>query len=269
MEFDGKKVRDEIIKGIADDLARTDRKPILAEFLIGHDPVSTKYAELKKKMAEKAGITFNIYKFEEKDSESDALECINYLNNDEEVDGIMIQIPVPEGFDRDKLISAISPTKDVDGLRYCLGVESDFRPPVVMAILEAIKYPGFSIQDSDKKIVVIGNGFLVGNPLARVLAENNIKADVIDSTKMLNSESLILNSDLIISATGKSGIIKPEMIKDDVILIDAGTAEENGELVGDIDPLCYKKAAFYTPVPGGIGPVTIAMLFQNLTRDKK
>lgn len=282
MQFDGKKIRDEILKGLADKIVLMKQKPILAEILIGSDPVSKQYAELKKKMAEKTGIIFNIYTFSDKNDEQEITECIDFLNCDEEVNGIMIQIPVAKKFDRDKLISAISSEKDVDGLRFCLGIDSKFKPPVVLAILEALfranvisterEASGEILKNSqdlsaiardDKKIAIVGKGFLVGSPLIRALSELGVAVDAFDRK---NNEAMkqLNNYDVIVSATGKAGIIKPEMIKEGVVLIDAGTAEENGELKGDIDPKCYKKASYYTPVPGGIGPVTVAMLFQNL-----
>jgi len=283
--FDGKKIRDEILKDLADRIVLISHHPILAEILIGDDSVSKQYAELKKKMAEKTGIIFNIYTFSDKDSEEEIVQCIEFLNFDDEVNGIMVQIPVPKKFNRDRLISAISSKKDVDGLRFCLGLESEFKPPVVLAIVEALNHSDvistepkasgeISSKDlsalgkprsrDDKKVVIVGKGFLVGNPLTRELKKQGVKFESIDSSNMHNSELIIHNSDIIISATGKAGIIKPEMIKEGVILIDAGTAEENGEQKGDIDPKCYKKASYYTPVPGGIGPVTVAMLFKNL-----
>jgi methylenetetrahydrofolate dehydrogenase (NADP+)/methenyltetrahydrofolate cyclohydrolase len=271
--FDGKQIRDEILKSVAEKVVEMERKPNLAEFLIGDDIISTKYADLKMKMATKTGSHFSLYKFDDKDSMDDVLEAIHFLNTDEETDGIMIQIPVPAKFDRDKLISAIDAKKDVDGLRYCLGLDSDFKPPVVLAILEAVKRSGVDLKTA--KIVMIGHGFLVGKPLARVLREQNIVPLVIlnevknltDNTRSFaDAQDDILNADIIISAVGKAGLIKPEMVKEGVVLIDAGTAEDNGELKGDIDPEAYKKASYYTPVPGGIGPVTIAKLLENLAK---
>ena len=179
----------------------------------------------------------------------------------------MIQIPIPKKFDRNKLIGKISPAKDVDGLRFCAGLDSKFKPPVVLSVLEAIKRAELGIKNKelgDLKIALIGHGFLVGFPLARVLKED--KVDFIISPHLASprgGEGLRV-ADIIISATGSPNLIKPEMVKDGVVLIDAGTAEENGELRGDIDPECYDKASYYTPVPGGIGPVTVAMLLQNL-----
>jgi methylenetetrahydrofolate dehydrogenase (NADP+)/methenyltetrahydrofolate cyclohydrolase len=262
--FDGKNVREEILGDLADKVSKMKRRPTIAVFLIGDDTVSAKYGEIKQKVANKIGIDFCLYKFEDDDTQEDAIKAIEYLNNDPETDGIMIQIPVPKKFDRDLLISKISPEKDVDGLRYCAEIKSDFRPPVVLSILEAIKRSGIEI-DNKTKIALIGCGFLVGAPLLRSLKEDYKDSDLIAACgKGGDVENMTKDADIVISATGSAKIIKSEMVKEGAILIDAGTAEENGELIGDIDTEAYKKASYYTPVPGGIGPVTVAMLFKNL-----
>jgi methylenetetrahydrofolate dehydrogenase (NADP+)/methenyltetrahydrofolate cyclohydrolase len=133
-----------------------------------------------------------------------------------------------------------------------------------LAILEAIKRSEIRIDDKTK-IAQIGSGFLVGSPLQKCLIEGFKSAELDIANKNKNNLSeIVKDADIVISATGSPKLIKEDMIKDGVVLIDAGTAEENGNLVGDIDPEAYKKARYYTPVPGGIGPVTIAMLFKNV-----
>jgi methylenetetrahydrofolate dehydrogenase (NADP+)/methenyltetrahydrofolate cyclohydrolase len=224
-------------------------------------------------------VQFNLYKFDEQNTEDEILECIKFLNIDPETRGIMMQIPILEKFDRDRLIAAISREKDIDGLRFCVGLESSYRPPVVLAVLEAIMRSGKKI-DEKTKVVMLGRGFLVGAPLLKTFKENGIDPVVIGSegnkaeegkipafTGMTEkAEDDIKKADIIISAVGKAGMIKERMVKEGVILIDAGTAEQNGALVGDIDPEAYKKSLYYTPVPGGIGPVTVSMLFRNLLK---
>ncbi len=262
--FDGKKIRDEILSDLANKIVTMKRKPTMAVFLIGDNPICRQYVELKKKMAEKTGIQFCLYTFGEKDSEEEIIEAINYLNNDPETDGIMIQIPLPKVFSREKLIAKISPDKDIDGLRFCAGLDSKFKPPVVLAILEAIKRSGARINEKTK-IAQVGLGFLVGSPLQKCLIEDFKEADLRVVNKGKNDlVETIKDADIIISATGSPKLIKENMVKDGVVLIDAGTAEENGDFIGDIDPEAYEKSRYYTPVPGGIGPVTIAMLFKNV-----
>ena len=262
--FDGKNIRDEILNNLANRVVDMERKPTMAVFLIGDNPICKQYVELKKKMAEKTGILFCLYSFDEKDSEEEIMSAIDFLNNDSETDGIMIQIPLPKAFDRQKLIEKISPDKDIDGLRFCAGLDSKFKPPVVLAILEAIKRSETRLN-SKTKIAQIGAGFLVGAPLKKCLTQDfeSVDLKMVDKNKNDLVET-IKDADIIISATGMPKLVKEEMVKEGVVLIDAGTAEENGNLIGDIDPEAYKKARYYTPVPGGIGPVTIAMLFKNV-----
>lgn len=249
---------------LASKVAKMESKPVLAEFLIGTNPVNAKYAELKQKIAEKIGVNFCLYKFDEKDTQAEIIAAIEFLNTDPETSGIMIQIPIPKKFDRDELIGKISPAKDVDGLRFCANLDSDFKPPVVLSILEAIERSGRDVKTS--KVALIGHGFLVGQPLERALREVKSEKRKAESIKVFESKDNleIFDCDIVISATGSPNLIKPEMVKEGVVLIDAGTAEENGELRGDIDPEAYAKASYYTPVPGGIGPVTVAMLLKNL-----
>lgn len=261
--FDGKKIRDEIIKELAEKVVAMDQKPIFAVLLLSDDPVCASYVELKKKMAEKIGVTFNIYKFNDIDSEDDIVNCIHFLDCDEEVAGVMIQIPVSKKFNGNRLIEAISEDKDVDGLRYCLELNSNFKPPVVLSILRAIEESGRKLEDS--KVVIIGHGFLVGSPLERTI-KYKAKELVVVNSQTQDLAKITKTADILISAVGAGQIIKPEMIKEGAVLIDAGTTEMSGSLVGDIDPESYKKASFYTPVPGGIGPVTAAMLFKNLIK---
>ena len=260
--FNGTEIRDEILLGLRRKIVDSGRTIQLAILLIGDDPVCRKYVELKKKYADKLDICFSLYQFDSSNTEAEIESTIEFLNKDTEVNGIMIQIPIEKKFNRDNLIRKIAPEKDIDGLRFCLNLKSDFRPPVVLAILEALKRSKVLLQD--KKILIVGRGFLVGDPTARALKESGYEVMVADSsTKDLSI--LTRSASVIISAVGQAGMIKNDMINPDTVLIDAGTAEQNGTLVGDIDPLAFKEAAYYTPVPGGIGPVTIAKLFENLT----
>jgi methylenetetrahydrofolate dehydrogenase (NADP+)/methenyltetrahydrofolate cyclohydrolase len=175
----------------------------------------------------------------------------------------MIQIPVPHTFDRDALITAITPEKDIDGLRYCLGIQSRFIPPVILSILQAIDQANLNLHSSN--IVIIGKGFLVGSPLQRYFKDNGITYTAADS-KTVDLRSITSQADLVISAVGKANLITADMVRSGVTIIDAGTSEVNGQLKGDCEEQVYKKAAFYTPVPGSIGPLTVGILMKNVLR---
>ncbi len=261
--FDGRKIRDEILEELESKIEKMKKKPVLAVILIGGDPVSVAYIGLKKKLANKIGIDVNLNYFDENISQDEVTKTIKKLNDDENITGIMVQIPVPNDLNRDEIIKTIDSKKDVDGLRYCAGLDSDFPPPVIAAIDRAIKESNIDLENSNA--VIVGNGFLVGKPLARYLEGKINKLTVLDSNTEKTTK-LIKEADIIISAVGKPEIVKPEMIKDGVVLIDAGTSEVGGELKGDVDSAAYHKSSYYTPVPGGIGPVTVAMLLSNLVK---
>ena len=259
--FDGKKIREELLAELKREIEAKGYHPGLAVITIGDDPVCLKYVALKKKFADQIGIDFYEYTFGSNNSQDEIVGLIERLNSDEKINGIMIQMPILDKFNKQEIIKTISPSKDVDGLRFCCSFGSDFKPPVVLAILKAIKLSGQEL--SEKKTVVAGRGFLVGGPLIKSLEAEAKELIVVDSSTEKLTE-ITGSADILISAVGKAGIVKPEMIKEGVVLIDAGTAEVSGELKGDIDPLCYDKSSYYTPVPGGIGPVTVAMLMKNV-----
>ena len=266
IKFDGKKIRNEIIDKLQKEVAVLPKAPVLTVIWIGDDFASARYIEAKQRAAEKIGIHFDLIKYSDNAKLTDINKRIRELNADENVDGIMVQIPVPKNFDMIDIISEISPDKDIDGLRFCSHLNCSFNPPVTLSIMEAIKESGINLAES--KAVIIGKGFLVGDPIARLLRNKTEEIRIADrDTPYL--ATLTKDADIIISATGTANIIKPNMIKYGVVLIDAGTTELGGKLAGDIDPKCFNKAAYYTPVPGGIGPVTVAMLMSNVVRAAK
>lgn len=236
-------------------------KPTLAVIWIGDDFASARYIEAKQRAAEKIGIHFDTIKYSDKAELIEIKSKIKELNSDDSVTGIMVQVPVPAKFKLLDLLATIDQDKDIDGLRYCSKLTCNFRPPVTLSILEAIRQSGVSLISS--VVAVIGKGYLVGSPMERVL-EGKVKelrtADA--STPYLGT--ITKDADIIISATGQANLIKPNMIKKGVVLVDAGTTELGGKLAGDIDPKSHPLARYYTPVPGGIGPVTVAMLMANV-----
>ena len=291
--FDGRKTRDEILAEVKTKISKMEQRPGLAVICVGDNPVCSKYVSLKKKVADQLDVDFINFSFDIHNTQDEIIAKIKELNLDQKIDGIMIQMPVPENFDKFELVHAISAEKDVDGLRFCCSFKSKFKPPVVLAIMKAIEdslvcHSGLDPESSldsrfrgndkinkpeddknlsdclkDKEVVVVGRGFLVGWPLAQCLEEAMTGVIVADSTTK-NLEEITKTADILISAVGKHDIIKPEMIKAGVVLIDAGSSEEDNAISGNFAHECYTKASFYTPVPGGIGPLTVAMIFQNL-----
>lgn len=261
MEFKGKKIRDQILTDLAERVKKLKQKPVLAVVWVGEDFATARYIEAKQRVAENLGIHFDLYKYSAANKKAEIAQKIIQLNSDQSVNGIMIQLPLPKNIDSAELIALIDQNKDIDALRFCSGLSCSFRPPTVLAILEAIKESKADLKND--KVTVIGRGFLVGSPLVRTFDGKVANLRIADSSTP-HLGTIMLDADIVISAVGKPQIIKADMIKDGAILIDAGTSESKGSLSGDIDSGAYKKASFYTPVPGGIGPVTIAMLMRNL-----
>lgn len=260
MIFYGKPVAEKIYEKIEREVESLKAKPFLAIILVGSDPASLAYVHLKEKVAARLGFGFKIHHFLENVIQDELENLINILNNDDSVSGIVVQLPLPASIDTEKIIKKVDEKKDIDGL---LG---DFVAPTAQAILDILKY--YQIDLSQKKIVIVGHGRLVGQPLERILKSKNIEVIICDS-KTENLKDKTLQADILISATGVPGLILPEMVRSDAIVIDAGSSEANGRMVGDVAPVVYEKITDFTPNPGGVGPVTVAELFLNLVKATK
>jgi methylenetetrahydrofolate dehydrogenase (NADP+) / methenyltetrahydrofolate cyclohydrolase len=253
--IDGKKLADKILKEVENKAAKLDHKPGLAAILIGDNPASKMYLKLKEKACHKAGIDFHSYLLDSDCTEDKILHVIDFLNKDPEINGVLIQIPLPENFNTDKIIRAIDPAKDIDGFQ----PQSKFISPNILGIIELIKSTETGLKN--KKITILSNSKVFAEPFKTLLKESNI--NYLDSkSKKLN----LKDSDILIVAIGKSKFVKPEMIKKDAILIDVGINKLKNKTVGDIDPSCDKVASWRSPVPGGVGPMTVAMLLKNLLK---
>jgi len=267
--IDGKilaeKIKDKIAKEIYD-LKRP--RPNLAIILIGQRPDSELYVRLKEAEAKKVGIDTHLYKCAENTSEREILEMIRCLNEDNSVDAILVQLPMPAGIDADTIMLALDPIKDVDGfhpdnlaelLRSC-----NFKglmPPVFAVVLEILKSIDYEIKD--KKVCVVSNSDIFGKSLAHILTCQGAKAEAIKADDE-NLTERTRQTDVLISAAGKPEFIKKDMIKPDAVVIDIGIAKQGDKFVGDVDFEDVKeKAGYITPVPGGVGPLTIAMAFKN------
>ncbi len=259
--FDGRAFASQREKSLTRDVLRLKRKgivPKLVSVLVGDDPASTLYVNLKKKKGESVGIDVEILKLKSSITSEEIITKIQKLNNDEKVGGIMVQLPLPKGFskkERDEVIDSILPEKDVDGLRE----KSLYLTPTVKSVLFALREASKNIVRPNQKVLVIGFTGFEGGKIYKVFEEMGYEVVGADSkTKDLNLK--ISKSDILISATGSPGIIKGKMVKEGSIVIDVG-APEGDVIKGDI----IGKAGFLSPVPGGIGPVTIISLLENLT----
>jgi len=247
-----------------------ERRPNLAIILVGEREDSKLYVSLKEREARKVGIDTHLYKCADNTPEQEILDTIVFLNNDPEVDAILVQLPLPAGFDTNKIITAISPIKDVDRF-HPKNVEkllstcdhAAIMPPlfqVVLKILNEIK-----CDLADKRVAILYNSDIFGRSLKQVLECRGAMVDLYQSRNNKLQINEAIKADVVISAVGQPHFIKKEMIEDDVILIDIGVSSKDGKMVGDVDFDSVKdKAGFITPVPGGVGPMTIAMLFQNV-----
>lgn len=242
------------------------RAPCLAVILVGNDPASQVYVRNKKRACEAVGITSLEYLLDENETEENLLELIAVLNKNEDVDGILVQMPVPKQIDPDKVIEAISPDKDVDAFHaYNVGKlftgAPRFQPCTPAGVMRLLKESNVDI--SGKHCVIVGRSNIVGKPMgALLLAENGTVTTCHSRTK--NLAEITRQADILVAACGRAGMITGDMVKDGAVLIDVGINRVGDKLLGDIDfDSCAEKASYITPVPGGVGPMTIAILMQN------
>lgn len=277
--INGRKLRDEILANIKSEVARLSFKPVFCDVLVGDDPVSAQYVGMKAKTAEMVGIHFHKAVFPASISTEDLIKEIKILNKLENMCGIIVQLPLPESLDKRAVIDSIDPHLDVD----CLGTtasekfynnynsKTDLAFPTALACLALLD--SLNLDLKGKVIVVLGQGELVGRPTSALLRYRGLNYVAIDK-QTENKEALISQADVIISGIGKGKHITGQMIKSGVVLIDAGTSEEGSSapgakknIVGDVDLESVREvASFVSPVPGGVGPVTVAMLLNNVLK---
>lgn len=242
--------------------------PCLATVLVGENPASDTYVKNKQKACTEVGITTKDHKLPASFSQQEMNSLIDLLNNDETVHGILIQLPLPDQLDEFSTISRISPIKDVDGLTpYSSGLlaagKAILKPCTPSGIMEMFDY--YNIELAGKHVVIINRSNLVGKPLYHLLLERNATVTTCHS-KTKNLKEHCQGADIVITAIGDRSkfILTADMIKNDAIVIDVGISRQDGKVVGDVDyNEVIKKAAYATPVPGGVGPMTIAMLLKN------
>lgn len=239
--------------------------PNLTVVIVGNDGASLSYVRSKNKAAEKVGMESSIVHLDEDTSEEEVLAAVEKLNNDDKVNGILVQVPLPSQVDENKVLEAIAPHKDVDGFspvnigRLYTG-QRTFVPCTPLGIMELLKHTG-SLEG--KSVAVIGRSHIVGQPVAKLLTNENATVTLMHSRTKDMVEQL-KNFDIVVSAVGKPGLIKGSDLKEGAIVIDVGNTVVDEKLVGDVDFESAKEVASYiTPVPGGVGPLTITMVLNN------
>lgn len=269
--IDGKKVSAKIKEGIKNEVeilkTKYGRVPGLAVILIGDDPASKIYVSMKEKTTIEMGMTSFEYRLPYETTQSELLVLIEKLNNDRRVNGILLQLPIPKHINEAKVLEAISPQKDVDGFHpYNAGKlatgSPTFIPCTPFGIIKLIESINWNL--SGKKVVVIGRSNIVGKPVALLLLKENATVTVCHS-KTENLPEVVSEADLVVAAVGKANFIKGEWIKEGAAVIDVGVNRlESGKLAGDVEfDTAKDRASFITPVPGGVGPMTITMLMFN------
>jgi len=271
----GRKIRERIKQRAAALRKKRGIIPCLAVILVGEDPASISYVTAKEKAIAEAGMESRDLRLPAETSEAELLSLISELNNDKKVHGILVQLPLPKHINEEKVIGLIAPEKDVDCFHpISVGKKvlekPGFLPCTPHGIIVLLRENNINISGSH--VVIVGRSNIVGKPLANLLIrrENNATVTLCHTgTKDLAFHTL--HADIIIAAAGKAEFIKPEMVKEGTVIIDVGvnrvpdSSKEKGyRLCGDVHPDAAKKASFYTPVPGGVGPMTIAMLMQNV-----
>lgn len=268
MIADGKNVQSAIKESLTRIIAESGRAHRLAIIYVGDNPVIERFIAMKQRFGGEIGVGVDVFCFKDDARQENIVQEIIRLGDDERYGGIVVQLPLPVHIDAGTVLDVIPANKDVDVLsekakeQYRNG-KSVFTPPVAGAV-EEILY-AYNISLEDKKIVVVGRGRLVGEPVRDWLKRKGSTPEIVDE-HTADISLLLRTADIIVSGAGSAQMIKSDMIKDGAVLIDAGTSEQGGRLVGDMDPSCAQKALLYTPVPGGVGPITVAILFRNLVR---
>ncbi len=272
-----KQIKEEIAAEVAKIKAEGKKTPHLAAILVGHDGGSEAYMANKVKSCEEVGFKSSLIRFEGDVTEEELLACVNQLNNDDDVDGFIVQLPLPKHISEDKIIESVDYRKDVDGFhpinvgRMSLGLPG-FLPATPAGIIELLRR--YQIETKGKHCVVLGRSNIVGKPIAQLMLQKNYPGDstvTVCHSQTHNIKEICLQADIIIAAIGIPEFLKGDMVKPGVVVIDVGTSRVRDEntksgfrLVGDVAfSEVAPKASYITPVPGGVGPMTIVTLMRN------
>ena len=261
------------LKSEVEDLKKNGIQPKLAVIMVGEDKASKIYVKNKSKACEELGIEYEEYLLKEETTMEELLNLIHKLNDDDKIHGILLQSPLPEGLDANEAFRTISPKKDVDGFHPInvgkLSLNQDcFVSCTPYGIIKMLE--NYNIPIEGAHAVIIGRSNIVGKPLAKCLLNKNATVTVCHS-KTKDIEKITQKADIVIAALGKPNFVKSDMVKEGSVIIDVGINRlDNGKIVGDIDfENVEKKASYITPVPGGVGPMTVAMLMSNVVKAAK
>jgi methylenetetrahydrofolate dehydrogenase (NADP+)/methenyltetrahydrofolate cyclohydrolase len=265
VRIDGKALALKVRAQVAEDVKAFGRPVCLATILVGDDPASHVYVGSKHKASHEAGIDSRDHRFPDDTPEREVLDLIAELNADDAVDGILVQLPLPAHMDEPKVLRAVDPAKDVDGFhvlnagRLYLG-EPFLVPATPSGVMVMLAEHGVELKG--KEAVVIGRSEIVGKPMAMLLLAEHATVTICHS-RTADLAGHTRRADVLVAAVGRAGIVTPDMVKPGATVIDVGVNRTEAGLVGDVDPGCFEVAGLMTPVPGGVGPMTIAMLLRN------
>lgn len=272
MIMDGKALKGEILSVLAEEVKSLDKVPTLCVIQVGNDEASNVYINQKRKMCNEIGYNFIHEKYDDSITEEELLKNIDRFNSNDNIDAILVQMPLPSRINEKNIQNAVSKYKDVDGLNDnniidLINDRDALYPCTACGVVSLLDKYEVTLEGSN--VVIVGRSSLVGMPLFHMLENRNATVTLCHS-KTRNLQSITKNADIIVSATGVKNLIKEVMVGDNTVIVDVGITRENGKLYGDVDfDNVSKKASLITPVPGGVGPMTIASLAQNILKAYK
>ncbi|MFA4999245.1 MAG: bifunctional 5,10-methylenetetrahydrofolate dehydrogenase/5,10-methenyltetrahydrofolate cyclohydrolase [Parcubacteria group bacterium] len=254
-KIDGRKIAEEIYVRIGD---KSGKRLKLVVVMAGNDPATESFVAQKQKTALRVGVDFEIVKLPSDAKTEEVRAAVKKASEDPQITAIVVQLPLPPQIDKTQVLRAINPRKDVDSLN-----DGDFLPPSAGTVLEIMSHLGKEVNLLN--CAIVGYGELVGKPVYKFLSEQAKSVRIVEKGDNLEEE--IKEAEVIVTGTGHAGLITPEMVRDEAIVIDFGYGlTKNGKLAGDFNPQNSQKNVFYTPTPGGTGPILVAKLFENITR---
>lgn len=271
MILDGKMCSSKLKEALKNEVVAFPSRPKIIDIQIGENAASEIYIRNKGKAANSVGIDFDCVRFGVESTEDEIINKIKELNEDDTINGILVQMPIPDKYDYKKIINTINPSKDVDGLTYVnsgklLNGEDGMVSCTPAGIIELLKF--YNIDIASKNVVIVGRSILVGKPLSMLFLKENATVTVCHS-KTSNLSYFTKNADILVVAVGKKHLITKDMVKENSVIIDVGINRVDDKIYGDVDFENVKDIATITPVPGGVGPMTVTMLLYNTVKNYK